>query len=128
MSIQQQILDAVATLIDARGNYAALVYGSLPEENGLSLAPSTGSVSAVTLAHGGEYAMQCVLNGKHANQGTVRDTLFAIHEALNKLSAYPSGTGWAVTEIQTNAAPGYIDREETQWLYGSSLTIAYTID
>lgn len=128
MSIQQQILDAVATLIDAQGYYATLVYGSLPAENGLCMAPSTGSVQEVTLAHGGEYAMQCVLNGKHSNQGTVRDTLFSAHEYLNKLSAYPSGTGWAVVGIKTNGSPGYVDREENQWLYGSSIEIDYVID
>ena len=128
MSIQQQILDAVAALIDALSNYATVVYGSLPDANGLCLAPSTGSVNETTLAHGGTYSMQCVLNGKHSNQGTVRDTLFKIHEALNKIMACPSGTGWAVTGISTNGAAGYIDHEEDQWLYGSSITIDYTID
>jgi hypothetical protein len=128
MSIQQQILDAVVTLIDAQGYYAALVYGPLPAENGLCIAPSTGSVSESTLAHGGSYSMQCVLNGKHSEQGAVRDTLFSIHEYLNKLSIYPSGTGWAVTGIRTNGAPGYVDRDETQWLYGSSIEIDYSID
>lgn len=132
MSIQQQILDAVATLIDAQTNYATVVYGSLPDANGLCLAPSTGSVNEATLTHGGTYSMQCVLNGKHSNQGTVRDTLFKIHEALNKIMACPSGTGWAVTGISTNSAPGYIDREgdgdNSQWLYGSSITIDYVID
>ncbi len=132
MSIQQQILDAVTALIDAQGYYATLSYASLPEANGLCIAPSTGSVKESTLAHGGEYAMNCVLNGKHANQNTVRDTLFSIHESLNKLAAYPSGTGWAVTDIRTNGAPGYLDREgdgdNRQWLYGSSIEIDYVLD
>lgn len=128
MSIQQQILDAVTSLIDAQGYYATLVYGPLPGENSLCIAPSTGSVNETTLAHGGLYTMQCVINGKHSNQGTVRDALFAIHEYLNKLLTYPTGTGWAVTGIKTNGAPGYVDREENQWLYGSSIEIDYVID
>jgi len=128
VSIQQQILDAVAALIDAQSNYATVVYGSLPDANGLCLAPSAGSVNETTLSHGGTYSMQCVLNGKHSNQGTVRDTLFKIHEALNKIIVCPSGTGWAVTGISTSSAAGYIDHEEDQWLYGSSITIDYTID
>lgn len=128
MSIQQQIMDAISALIDARNNYATIVYGALPATNGLCMAASTGSADEVTLAHGGQYSLSVVLNGKHSNQRTVYDTLCSIHEYLNKLFAYPSGTGWAVCSIQTNASPGYIDREESQWLYGSSLTIAYIID
>ena len=128
MSIQQQIMDAVAALVDAMHNYANVVYGTLPEANGLCLAASTGALDAATLAHGGQYSLQVVLNGKHSNQRTVYDTLCAIHEYLNKIASYPSGAGWSVCSIQTNGAPGYIDREESQWLYGSSLTIGYIID
>ena len=128
MSMQQQIMDAVAALIDAQGHYATLVYGPLPAENSLCMAPSTGAVQEVTLAHGGAYTLNLVLNGKHSNQGAVRDALFSIHEYLNKLGTYPTGTGWAVTGIRTNGAPGYIDREENQWMYGSSIEIDYVID
>lgn len=128
MSIQRQIMDAIAALIDARNNYANVVYGALPTQNGICMSAASGGVDEVTLSHGGQYTIGAVLNAKHANQGTVYDTLCSIHEYLNKLAVYPSGTGWEVCSIQTSSAPSYLDREEAQWLYGSSITITYVID
>lgn len=132
MSIQRQILEAVITLINGLSEYATLIVGPLPDANGLSIATSTGSETESTLAHGGYYTLNLVLNGKHHSQATVIDALCSIHEYLNHLLTYPTGTNWAVTAIRTTSSPGYVDREgdgsDLQWLYGSSIEINYVID
>lgn len=128
MSIQKSVFDGVKTLVNALNNYASVLVGSLPADNGICMAASTGSVLQTTLAHGGQYSMDIVLNAKHESQSMCMDTLQTIHEALNKTKTYPTGTDWAVTAIRTNGAPGYLGRDEAQWLYGSGLTVEYTID
>lgn len=132
MSVQQQVLEAVADIIDGLHAAPPVVIGSLPSEDSVCIAPSTGSTQETTLDHGGTYTMTCVLNGKHSSQRTVSEALFAIHEGLNNLMDYPKGYGWAISSIRTLSAPGLIEREgdadNTQWLYGSSIEIEYVKD
>ena len=128
MSIQKQILEAVIAIIDALHLYATLDIGPLPAANGLSIATASGGVEDSTLAHGGQYSLMVVVNGKHVNQATVYDTLCLVHEHLEKLSEYPAGTDWAVTGIHSVGSPAYLGHETDGWLYGSSIRIEYTID
>ena len=128
MSIQRQILEAFIAIVDALHLYAALDIGPLPAANGLSIAPASGGVEENTLVHGGQYSMVLALNGKHTGQATVYDALCTIHEALEKGSAYPTGTNWAITGIRSVGSPVYLDHETDGWLYGSSIWIDYVID
>ena len=128
MSVQKQILEAVIAIIDDLRLYAALDIGSLPANNGLSIAPASGGLEENTLVHGGQYEMTLALNGKHAGQASVYDALSTIHEHLEKLTVYPTGVNWAVTGIQSIGSPVYIDCDNDGWLYGSSIRIDYIID
>jgi hypothetical protein len=128
LSVQKHILEAIITIIDALHLYAALDIGPLPAANGLSIAPAHGGVEENTLVHGGQYSMTLALNGKHMGQATVYDALCTIHEHLEKLLVYPTGTNWAVTGIRSVGSPVYLDHENEGWLYGSSIRIEYTID
>lgn len=128
MSVQKQILEAVISIIDDLRLYAALDIGSLPAANGLSIAIASGGVEENTLVHGGQYSMTAVINGKHTGQAAVFDALTTIHEHLEKLSAYPTGSNWAVTGIKSVGSPVYIDHGNDGWLYGSSIQIDYVID
>jgi hypothetical protein len=128
LSIQKQILEAVISIIDALPLYAALDIGPLPAAKGLSIAVASGGVEESTLVHGGQYSLVLALNGKHTGQAMVYDTLCIIHEHLEKLSVYSSGTNWAVTGIRSVGSPAYLDHENDGWLYGSSIQIDYVID
>lgn len=128
MSVQKQILEAVIAIIDDLRLYAALDIGPLPASNGLSIAIVSGGVEENTLAHGGQYSIAAVVNGKHTGQAAVFDALSTIHEYLEKLSAYSTGPNWAVTGIKSIGSPVYIDHGNDGWLYGSSIQIDYVID
>ena len=128
MSVQKQILEAVIAVIDGLHLYVALDIGPLPAANGLSIAPASGGVEESTLVHGGQYSVVLALNGKHTGQATVYDSLCTIHEYLEKLSAYPTGTNWTVIGIHSIGSPTYLDHETDGWLYGSSIRIDYVID
>ena len=128
MSVQKQILEAIITIIDDLRLYAALDIGPLPAANGLSIAVASGGVEENTLVHGGQYSMTVVVNGKHTGQAALYDAQSTIHEHLEKLSVYPTGSNWAITGIKSIGAPAYIDSGNDGWLYGSSIQIDYTID
>ena len=128
MSVQKQVLEAVIAIIDELHLHAALDIGPLPASSGLSIAIASGGVEENTLVHGGQYSMTAVINGKHTGQAAVFDALSTIHEYLEKLSAYPTGTNWAVTGIKSIGSPVYIDHNNDGWLYGSSIQIDYVID
>lgn len=128
MSIQEQVLTALCDEVDKLGLYASIVNGPLPAGNSLSCLPAGGGVVEFTHAHGGTYSANFAVNGQHAEQAKVRDALYTIHEHLNKLQTYPTGTGWAVCGIRTINAPEYLDRDEGRWLYGSSIAVDYVVD
>ena len=125
MSIQKQVFDALATLVDGVGSYAAVDIGTLPRDSGICLGISTGGTQSVTLAHGGQHTLDIVLNAKHPNQAMALDALCCIHEQLTRLHDLPSGEGWQLTAIRTNGAPSTIGRDGNQWLCVSGLTIEY---
>lgn len=128
MSIQAQVLDALRMLIDAQGSFATVAIGALPTENGLSMTVSTGRVSETTLAYGSTVALDVALNAKHEQQATALDALCAIHEALARMAGLPAGERWQMIAIRTSGAPGYLGREGGQWLYGSGLTVEYSME
>ena len=128
MSVQKQILEAMIAIIDDLRLYAALDIGPLPAANGLSIAIASGGVEENTLVHGGLYSITAVVNGKHSGQAALYDALSTIHEHLEKLSDYPTGTNWAVTGIKSFGSPVYVDHGNDGWLYGSSIQIDYVID
>ena len=127
MSIQAQVLDALRQLIDDLGCYARVTVGPLPPEGGLSLAPSGGAAYA-TLAGGWTAALDVVLNARHERQSVALEALCSIHEALARRDDWPAGEGWQIVSVRPASAPGYLDREGGQWLYGSALTLHYTAD
>ena len=125
MSIQKQVFDALIALADGVGSYAAISIGTLPKDSGISAGISTGGAQSVTLAHGGQYTLDIVLNAKHTNQAAALDALCCIHEQLTRLHDLPSGQGWQMTAIRTNGAPSTAGRDGNQWLCVSGLTIEY---
>ena len=127
MSIQAQVLLALQGLIDALGNYAAVVIGAQPAADGLAMAVSTGRTGAETLSLGGTVTLDVALNAKHASQATALDTLCVIHEALSRMEVLPYTERWQMIAIRSAGAPGFVDHEGGQWLYGSALAVEYAV-
>ncbi len=125
MSVINDVFQAVITLANATTPYSNVVIGSLPAANGISMAVSTGGAKSTHFDKGAIYTLDIVLNGKHSNQQTVSDTLNDIHHALTKALSYPKTSTYQIIDIETNGAPGYIGREDNQWLYGSGLTVKF---
>ena len=125
MSVYNDVLDAVIALAEQSQHYAPLVVGSMPPENGISIAWSSGSLNTFFNKRAA-VSMTAVLNCKHSNQKTAANALGALHTFLNMRKKYPSAQNFQITNIKTIGAPVYLGREENnQWLYGSSLEVKF---
>lgn len=127
-SVQELVLKAVGTAINALQPFAAVSYGNFLDGNCIVVIPAGGGAEEITLVHGGTYGMDLALNARHTDQKTARNALGLIHESLNKLAVYSTGTNWAIIGIVTQSSPKLIGQEEKYWDYGSSLLVTYTID
>lgn len=126
MSVYNDVLETVKTLIVDIGVYAVPVSGSLPPNNGISITIGAGNPAATDQSKGAAYELVLALNGKHANQETVSDTLGIVHTSLTQRKRYPKGSRFEITDIETVAAPSLIGREDDgMWLYGSSLRVKF---
>lgn len=125
MSIYNDVLLEVVNLAQKTQPYSDIVIGSMPPENGISMAYSSGSLETY-LDKKAAVTMSVVLNGKHNNQQTVLDSLGKIHTYLNMQKTYPETDSFQIVNILTTSPPSYLGREEnSQWLYGSSLAIRF---
>ena len=126
MSVINDVLNSVINMAETVELYAPIVIGSLPADNGISIAVGSGTAAATFLTKGMAYELTCALNGKHENQQTASDALNDIHQALTQTKTYPSTNTYQITNIETVATPSYIGREAgSQWLYGSSIRIKF---
>ncbi len=126
MSVINDVLRAVIEYAQAENPYADIVIGSMPADNGLSIAIGAGGANYTALDKGMSYELNLVLNGKHHNQQTVADTLNDIHQALSQRKEYLNTDEFQITDISTITAPNYIGREpNNQWLYGSSIKVKF---
>lgn len=125
-SIYDSVLLAVIELAGTADTYAPIRIGSLPVDNGLSMAIATGS-PIYSMDKGARHELSIVLNGKHTDQATVSNTLGELHELLTTRTTYPTtAEGCQITNVETLTAPAYLDREDnSQWLYGSSLRVKF---
>lgn len=120
-----EILDAVTALVPQYN----IIYGTNPPANGYCMIPAGGYQPDAHLDKGQVVRMDCLLNGKNANQQTVNEGLWNIHQILTKTLAlqYPQSDDWQIMDISTVAYPSLIGREEgtMQWIYGSSIEIKF---
>lgn len=123
MSVQNDILLAVIGMAEQTEPYTDIIIGALPVSDGLCMQISSGAPATTFLNKGMPYEFNVVFNGKHSNQQTVSDTMNNIHLALTQTKNYPQTDEYQITDIETITTPFYLDREDQQWLYGSSLRI-----
>ena len=125
MSVYDDVLTAVIGLAEQTELYSKIIISSMPPENGISIAWSTGNLNTF-LNKKAAVVMTAVLNCKNSNQKVASDALGRIHTFLNMRKEYPETDSFQITNIKTIAAPSYLGREENnQWLYGSSLEVKF---
>lgn len=125
-SIIGNVIESVLSMTSHLSLYAGVKNGPLPPDNGLSLTVSGGGPASTFLTKGMAYELDLVLNGKHADQMTVFDTLNNIHQALTQTKTYPVTNEFQITNIETTTSPSYLGQEENkQYLYGSSLRVRF---
>lgn len=125
MSVYTDVLNAVVGLINDTKPYSKVIIGSLPPQNGISIAWASSSNNEFFTKRS-VVEMTAVLNGKHEKQKTVADGLGAIHTSLSMRKQYPTADNFQITNISTLSAPTYLGREENkEWLYGSSLRVKF---
>ncbi len=126
LSIYDEVLMSIISLMEETAPYAPILIGPMPESNGISIAWANGAPTSTFLNKNASMDMSLVLNGKHQEQATISSTLGRIHAALTRRKQYPESTKWQITDISTTNAPCYLGREQNnQWLYGSSLRVKF---
>ncbi len=121
-----EVLQAVINMAETAAGIS-IVTGSIPPDNGVAMSGSGGSFP-VFLDIGSNERMNVLCNGKNTDQASVIGTLDAIHAALTRRKDFPCGEKWQIYAIETTASPRLIGREaNSQWLYGSSLTVKFNV-
>ena len=128
MSIQTRVLATLVAMINSAPLFVPVTQGPLPSDGGISLNVTGGRTETVTLSGGQTVTLEIALNSKHTDRAAALDALCALHEALTRADALPSGEGWQIVALRTAAAPGYLDRDGAHWLFGSTLNVTYTAD
>ena len=91
MSVYNDVLLAVLQMAQETNPYSPIVIGAMPPDNGISLFWTSGQL-ATQWDKRAAVTMNAVLNGKHAEQQTVADTLNKIHTFLSMSLAIQAQT------------------------------------
>lgn len=126
MSVINEVVEAVIGLMNATGPFAAVTRGALPTGPGLTCEVGPSAPSEVYLDKNSYIPLDVALNGKHPNLKTLSDAMNAIHSALTRARAYPSGARWEIVDIANYTLPQIIGREDNNdWLMASSLSVKF---
>lgn len=121
-----EVLQAVIDMACAASG-VSVVTGSMPPDNGIAMTGGASS-SPIFLDIGSNESMNVVCNGKNVDQQAVIGQLDAIHHSLTRRKDFPAGNSWQVYAIETVSSPRLLGREQnSQWLYGSSLTVKFNV-
>lgn len=124
MSIINEAVEAVGTLINGLGLFSSIYRGALGTGNGLSCEVGPTSPSEVYLDKNKYIPIDLTINGKHNDLKTLSEALNTIHESLTMLTSYPTGDNWHIVDISTMTEPQIIGREdEGQYLMASALHV-----
>lgn len=123
-----ELMEKLAAKAETTEPYARIVYGSDPPENGICMIQNAGYGAERHLDAAEVYRLPVLLNGKHAQQETLLEALWKIHEALTMTSDYTDlmTDDLQVMAIMTTSGPTIIGREQNnQWIAGSSFEVSF---
>lgn len=123
-SIINQVIEAVAEIINGLDLFADIYRGALGTEESLSCEVGPTSPETVWYDKNQYIPLDLTINGKHQNLETLSDAMNLIHEALTMMFDYPAGDKWQITDIATLTEPQVIGREQdNRWMMASALLI-----
>ena len=126
MTVFSNIIDQLIDMAEVTKPYSQIVIGSTPPLNGLCMIQSANYPDITDLEKGIVVSLNVMLNGKHANQRIVYDTLISIHDELTRRKDYPNNNDYQIVNIATVSYPQLIDREDNkQYIYGSTLQVYF---
>ena len=126
METQQDLVDAIRALAMTANPYSQIVSGSTPPINGICMIQAPSSPASIFKNKGMLKEMSILINAKNADQSLAYSTLCEIHKVLTKTWNYPNSGEFQVIDIETEAEPNLLGREENnQWIYGSSALVKY---
>ena len=124
MSIIDEAVESVMTLINGLGLFAPIRRGALGTGNGLCCEVGPSSPETVFLDKNQYIPVDLTLNGKHENLKTLSEALNTIHQNLTMRTSYPSGEAWKIVDITTMTEPRRNGREDNgQWIMASALYV-----
>lgn len=108
--------------------YAPIVIGAMPAENGICCAFAGGVIEKKYLRSTSvRYNMSVVLNAKHESQAMAELALGSLHASLLRMKRFQPNEEYRIIKIQTQNAPSFAGREESgQWLYTSSISVSFS--
>lgn len=126
MSVINEVVESVITLMNATNPFSTVTRGALPTGVGIVCEVGPSVPPTVYMDKNTTVTMDITLNGKHPNLKTLSDALNDIHAVLTRMTSYPSGTDWAIVDIQNGTLPSRIGREDNnEWLMASSLSVVF---
>lgn len=126
MSVINEVVEAVITLMNGTDPFAAVTRGALPTGIGIVCEVGPSAAPTVYMDKNSTVTLDLTLNGKHWNLKTLSDALNNIHAVLTRRKSYPYGTDWAIIDIQNGTLPSRIGREDNnEWLMASSLSVVF---
>ena len=121
-----QVMEAVIGLMNGTGPFAQVTRGALPTGPGITCEIGPSSVRYMHMDKNTVIPLDVTINGKHPNMLILSDALNAIHHALTRMTSYPSGEGWQITDIKNYTLPQVIGREDNgEWLMASALSVEF---
>lgn len=119
-----EALDALMDLVvNAQVVYDSITNGSLPPNDSMVIALSSGDDINTDLALHGDLDLDFVVNAKHRSHRNVVAALTDVHYNLSRMTSLPKGNGWQLLGIETSSFPSYIEHDGDQFLYGSGLRV-----
>lgn len=126
MSIYDEVLLSVISLMKAVEPDSSVYIGALPPDNALSIAWGSTEYSPFVNKTTAAVELTAVFNGKSTDENLLSEKMGEIHQYLSQLTEYPVTENYQITNIQTVSVPTLIGREENdQILHGSSLEVKF---
>ena len=125
-SVINQVMEAVIELMNSTNPFAGVTRGALPTGPGITCEVGPSMARSMYMDKNTFIPLDVTINGKHPNMLILSDALNAIHGALTRMTEYPSGDGWQITDIKNYTLPQVIGREDNnEWLMASALSVEF---
>lgn len=126
MSAINAVLDAVADLMGAAAPGWTISRGALGTDAMITCEIGPSTPDAIYMDKNTHVPLDVAINGKSADLYALSEAMNNIHSALTRMTVYPSGRSWQITDITNYTLPQVIGREDNNmWLMASALSVRF---